>query len=257
VDDAKQQRDCFPRIKYGAKGALAMTDSTMWDATRGAFGLLLSGDAELWRTIFISLRVSLIALLIATPVAIWAGNVLATGRFRFRRALIVVLQSTLSFPTVVVGLILYLLFTRRGPLGDFHLLFTQDAMIIGQALIAFPVLAAFTLAAIQGADPRIRETALSLGASRWHAALTLLREVRFGVTASVLNGFGRVISEVGCAMMVGGNIAGVTRNIPTAIALETSKGAFAQGIALGAVLLVLALGVNIVLSSIQGRGGVK
>lgn len=234
-----------------------MTDATIWDATRAAFALLFSGNAELWRTIFISLRVSLIALLIATPFAIWSGYVLATGHFRGRRPLIVLLQSMLSFPTVVVGLVLYLLFTRRGPLGGFHLLFTQDAMIVGQALIAFPVLAAFTLAAVQAADPRIRETALSLGANRWQAAMTLLREVRFGVTASVLNGFGRVISEVGCAMMVGGNIAGVTRNIPTAIALETSKGEFAQGIALGVVLLVLALGVNIILSSLQGRGGIK
>ncbi len=234
-----------------------MTDNTIWDATQSAFRLLLSGNGELWRTIAISLRVSLIALLIATPLAIWAGYVLATGRFRLRRALIVLLQSMLSFPTVVVGLILYLLFTRRGPLGDLHLLFTQDAMIVGQALIAFPVLAAFTLTAIQGADSRIRETALSLGASRWQAALTLLREVRFGVMASVLNGFGRVISEVGCAMMVGGNIADVTRTIPTAIALETSKGQFAQGIALGIVLLLLALGVNILLSSLQGRGAAR
>ncbi len=234
-----------------------MTNDTLWDATGAAFGLLFSGDAELWRTISISLRVSLIALVIATPFAIWSGYVLATGRFRGRRPLIVLLQSALSFPTVVVGLILYLLFTRRGPLGDFHLLFTQDAMIIGQALIAFPVLAAFTVAAVQGADPRIRETALSLGATRWQAALTLLREVRFGVTASLLNGFGRVISEVGCAMMVGGNIAGVTRSIPTAIALETSKGEFAQGIALGMVLLLLALGVNIILSLLQGRGDTK
>lgn len=234
-----------------------MTDGTIWDATTAAFRLLFSGDAELWRTIFVSLRVSLIALLIATPFAIWSGYVLAIGRFRGRRPLIVLLQSTLSFPTVVVGLVLYLLFTRRGPLGNFQLLFTQDAMIIGQALIAYPVLAAFTLAAVQGADARIRETALSLGANRWQAAITLLREVRFGVTASVLNGFGRVISEVGCAMMVGGNIAGVTRNIPTAIALETTKGEFAQGIALGVVLLVLALGVNIVLSSLQGRGATK
>ena len=234
-----------------------MTDNTIWDAVSAAFSLLVSGDAELWRTIFISLRVTIIALLIATPFAIWTGYVLATGRFRGRRTLIVLLQSMLSFPTVVVGLILYLLFTRRGPLGAFHLLFTQDAMIIGQAWIAFPVLAAFTLAAVQGADLRIRETALSLGANRWQAALTLLREVRFGVTASVLNGFGRVISEVGCAMMVGGNIAGVTRNIPTAIALETSKGEFAQGIALGAVLLFLALGMNILLSFLQGRGGGK
>ena len=234
-----------------------MIDASLWDTTRAAFALLAGGDEELCRTIFISLRVSIIALLIATPLAIWAGYVLAIGRFRLRRPLIVLLQSMLSFPTVVVGLILYLLFTRRGPLGDFHLLFTQDAMIIGQALIAFPVLAAFALAALQGADPRVRETALSLGANRRQAAFTLLREVRFGITASVLNGFGRVISEVGCAMMVGGNIAGLTRNIPTAIALETSKGEFAQGIALGAVLLVLALGVNILLSLLQGRGGAK
>lgn len=131
-----------------------MTDDTIGDATAAAFRLLFSGDAELWQTILISLRVSLIALLIATPIAIWSGYLLATGRFRRRRPLIVLVQSALSFPTVVVGLILYLLFNRRGPLGDFHLLFAQDAMIIGQALIAFPVLAAFTLEAVQGADPR-------------------------------------------------------------------------------------------------------
>ena len=109
-----------------------MTDATIWDATRAAFSLLISGDTELWQTIFISLRVSIIALFIATPFAIGCGYALATGRFRGRRPLIVLLQSMLSFPTVVVGLILYLLFTRRGPLGDFHLLFTQDAMIIGK-----------------------------------------------------------------------------------------------------------------------------
>ena len=224
----------------------------IWEATREAFALLFSGNAELWRIIFISLRVSLTALLIATPFAILLGYTLATFRFPGRRALVVVLQSMLSFPTVVVGLILYLLLTRRGPLGDFHLLFTQDAMIIGQAIIAFPVLAAFTLAAVQGADSRIRETALSLGASNWRAMFTTLREVRFGTMAGVLNGFGRVISEVGCSMMVGGNIADVTRNIPTAIALETSKGEFAQGIALGVVLIAVALGVNIALSLVQG-----
>lgn len=229
----------------------------IWDATREAFALLFSGDAELWRIIFISLRVSLTALLIATPFAILLGYALATFRFPTRRALVVVLQSMLSFPTVVVGLILYLLLTRRGPLGDFHLLFTQDAMIIGQAIIAFPVLAAFTLAAVQSADGRVRETALSLGASNGRAALTTLREVRFGVMAGVFNGFGRVISEVGCSMMVGGNIADVTRNIPTAIALETSKGEFAQGIALGVVLIGVALGVNIALSVVQGSGGLK
>ena len=136
-----------------------------------------------------------------------------------------------------------------------HLLYTQDAMIAGQAIIAFPVLAAVALAAIQGADQRVRETALALGATRSHAAWTTLFEVRFALVAAVLNGFGRVISEVGCAMMVGGNIAGLTRNIPTAISLETSKGDFAQGIALGVVLMFFALGANLLLAWAQGRGG--
>ena len=131
------------------------------------------------------------------------------------------------------------------------------AMIMGQAVIAFPVLTAFALAAVQGADPRAHETAISLGASPLRAALTTLLEVRFAVVAGVFNGFGRVISEVGCAMMVGGNIAGVTRNIPTAIALETSKGDFAQGIALGAVLMLFALGISITLALLQGKGGLK
>ena len=225
------------------------------DAAREAFRLLVSGDATLWTIVWISLRVSLLALLIATPPAVAVGFVLATVRFPGRRALVITLQSFLSFPTVVVGLILYLLLTRQGPLGSLQLLYTQDAMIAGQAIIAFPVLAAFALAAIQGADMRVRETALALGATRARAAGTTLFEVRFALVAAVLNGFGRVISEVGCAMMVGGNIAGVTRNIPTAISLETSKGDFAQGIALGVVLMAFALGANLLLSWIQGRGG--
>ena len=224
---------------------------------RQAFALLFSGDPELWTTIWISLRVSLIALAIATPVAVTVGYALAQTRFPGRRVLIVLIQGLLSFPTVVVGLVLYILLTRQGPLGSWQLLFTQDAMIIGQAVIAFPVLAAFALAAVQGADPRAHETAVSLGASPLRAALTTLLEVRFAVVAGVFNGFGRVISEVGCAMMVGGNIAGVTRNIPTAIALETSKGDFAQGVALGMVLMLFALGISITLGLLQGRGGLK
>jgi tungstate transport system permease protein len=142
---------------------------------------------------------------------------------------------------VVVGLLLYLLLSRQGVFGPLHLLFTQTAMVIGQVLIALPVLIAFSLSAIQGADPRARETAVALGASAPRIAWTLLVEVRFALMAAVCNAFGRVVSEIGCSLMVGGNIAGVTRNIPTAIALETSKGEFAQGIALGIVLLVVAL----------------
>jgi tungstate transport system permease protein len=225
------------------------------DAIHEAFRLLVTVDATLWTIVWISLRVSLLALLVATPLAVVVGFLLATVRFPGRRALVIALQSFLSFPTVVVGLILYLLLTRQGPFGGLQLLYTQDAMIAGQAIIAFPVLAAFALSAIQGADMRVRETALALGATRARAAVTTLFEVRFALVAAVLNGFGRVISEVGCAMMVGGNIAGVTRNIPTAISLETSKGDFAQGIALGVVLMAFALGANLLLAWVQGRGG--
>ena len=232
-----------------------MPETELTDAAREALRLLVTGDATLWTIVWISLRVSLLALLIATPPAVAVAFLLATVRFPGRRAVVVGLQSLLSFPTVVVGLILYLLLTRQGPLGGLQLLYTQDAMIAGQAIIAFPVLAAFAFAAIQGADLRVRETALALGATRARAACTTLFEVRFALVAAVLSGFGRVISEVGCAMMVGGNIAGVTRNIPTAISLEASKGDFAQGIALGGVLMVFALGANVLLAWAQGRGG--
>ena len=228
---------------------------TLLEATQQAFTRLFAGDAELWTIVWISLKVSLTALAIATPFAVALGFWVASNRFPGRRLAIVLLQGLLSFPTVVVGLILYLLLSRSGPLGSWHLLFTQDAMIIGQAVIAFPVLAAFTLAAVHGADPRLRETAVSLGAGPLRSALTSLFEVRFAVIAAVLNGFGRVISEVGCSMMVGGNIASYTRNIPTAIALETSKGDFAQGIALGVVLMVFALGVTALLALVQTEGG--
>ena len=166
-------------------------------------------------------------------------------------------QALLSFPTVVIGLLIYLLLSRRGPFGSWELLFTPSAIILGYMMIAFPILVVFTISAVQGADPRIYETARCLGAARLRASLTTLLEVRFGVLAAVVNGFGRVISEVGCAIMVGGNIEGLTRNIPTAIALETSKGDFAQGIALGLVLMAVALGVNVALALLQGRGGLR
>jgi len=227
------------------------------DATVAAFRLLWSGDAALWHIIGVSLSVSLGGLLLATPPAILLGYLVASHAFPGRRVLVVVLQALLSFPTVVVGLILYMMLTRNGPLGELQWLFTQKAMILGQAVIAFPVLAAFTLAAIQAADPRLRETALVLGAGRLRTMSTILFECRFAVSAAIVNGFGRVISEVGCALMIGGNIAGVTRNITTAIALETGKGEFAQGIALGIVLLAFALVVNVALALLQGRGGLR
>lgn len=227
------------------------------EAARQAFYLLLAGDPDLWGIVYVSLRVCTLALLLATPPAILLGFVLASFTFPGRRLLVVAVQTLLAFPTVVVGLILYVLLSRQGPLGSFHLLFTQGAMVLGEAALAFPILAAMTLSAVQGVDHRASETARTLGANAWQVALTTLQEVRFGVMAAIVTGFGRVISEIGCAMMVGGNIAGVTRNITTAIALETSKGAFAEGMALGLVLVAIALVINFGLAALQGRGGMR
>jgi len=223
------------------------------DTSHQALLLLFSGDPELWGIVGVSLSVSLIAMLIAMPLGVGSGYLLASVEFVGRRPLIVLIQGLLASPTVVVGLMLYLLLSRHGVFGQLHLLFTQSAMVIGQVLIALPVLIAFSLSAIQSADPRARETALALGATPPRVAWTMLVEVRFALMAAVCNAFGRVVSEVGCSLMVGGNIAGVTRNIPTAIALETSKGDFAQGIALGIVLLVVALGVNSAFAFFQGE----
>lgn len=222
------------------------------DAIQGAFALFLSGDAALWRIIWISLKTALVGLLLAAPVAVVAGYAIAAHRFPGRRLVIWLAQAALSLPTVLIGLILYLLLSRHGPLGALQWLFTQSGVIAGQFVIAVPVLVAFTLAAVQAADPRYAETAIAHGASRWRVMVTVLYEVRFGVMAAIISGFGRVISEVGCALMVGGNIAGETRTITTAIALETSKGEFAQGIALGMVLVAIALAMNGALMLLQG-----
>jgi tungstate transport system permease protein len=227
------------------------------DTTRQAFGLLFTGDPELWDIVLVSLRVSVVAMLVAAPPAVAVGYWLATAAFRGRTLLILLNQGLLAAPTVVIGLMLYLLLSRQGIFGALHLLFTRKAMILGQILIAFPVLVAFTLAAVQGADPRVHETSVGLGATRLRSAWTTLAEVRFGVMAAIFSAFGRVVSEIGCSLMVGGNIAGLTRNIPTAIALQTSRGEFAEGIALGFMLLAVALVVNFSLAFLQGQGGLK
>jgi tungstate transport system permease protein len=221
-------------------------------AVADAFALLFSGNPELWQIVWVSLKTSVLGLALATVPALLAGYLIASCRFRGRRLLIWLVQAALSLPTVLIGLLLYLLLSRQGAFGSLHWLFTQSGIILGQALIAMPVLIALTLSAVQAADPRLAETAITLGARRWQVMFTVLHEVRFGVMAALIYGFGRVLSEVGCAMMVGGNIAGETRTITTAIALETSKGEFAQGIALGVVLIALALLLNAALLLLQG-----
>ncbi|MDR2219415.1 MAG: ABC transporter permease [Methylobacillus sp.] len=227
------------------------------EAALQALHMLLEGDPSLWGIIYVSLRVCFFAMLLAAPPAIMLAFLLANFSFPGRRILVVLIQTLQALPTVVIGLILYFLLTRNGPLGAYGLLFTQGGMILGEAVLAFPILAAMTLSALQSADPRVTETARTLGAGSIRAAWTLMMEVRFAIMAAIVTGFARVISEVGCAMMIGGNIAGVTRNITTAIALETSKGEFAQGIALGIVLVAVALVTNAGMALLQGKGGLK
>jgi tungstate transport system permease protein len=224
----------------------------LFDATARAFALLASGDAALWQIVWVSVKTALSGLLLATPPAVVLGYVIAMHRFPGRRIALWLAQAALSLPTVLIGLLLYLMLSRSGPLGGLAWLFSQPGIIAGQFLIGLPVLLAFTLAAVQALDPRYAETALAHGASPVRVMASVLHEARYGVMAAVISGFGRVISEVGCALMVGGNIEGQTRTITTAIALETSKGDFAQGIALGIVLVTLALAMNGVLVLLQG-----
>jgi tungstate transport system permease protein len=225
------------------------------DAFLSALHLLFSLDRELWEIIAISLKTSFISLTIAAPIAIATGYFLGTYRFAGRRVLIWLLQTSLSFPTVLIGLLLYLLLSRQGFFGNWHWLFSPYALILGQFFIALPVLICFVMTAVQAADPRVAETALSLGATPLQLMCTVLGELRFAVLAALIQGFARVISEVGCAMMIGGNIAGETRTMTTAIALETSKGEFAQGIALGLVLLMISLLMTALLMLLQGDAG--
>jgi tungstate transport system permease protein len=222
-------------------------------ANRQAFHLLLSGNTELWSIIGISFSVSLRAILIAAPSSLLLAFLLARLRFPGRRLIISTVHTLMALPAVVVGLTVYMLLSRNGLLGDLRWLFTQKAMVVGQVALCFPLLVSLSHATIREADQRVWETAMTLGATRWRAMLTLMYEVRYGLMAALIAGFGRIIAEVGSSMMVGGNIAQHTRNIPTAIALETSKGEFAQGIALGFVLLFLALALNFSLSMLQGR----
>jgi tungstate transport system permease protein len=218
-----------------------------------AFSLLLSFDPHVWAIINISFSVSFVALLITIIPSIILGFLLAFNHFRGRWIVTNLVQTLQSIPTVVIGLIVYLLLTRNGVLGDLKWLFTQKGMILGQMLICAPVLIALSQAAFSSVDRRAWETSRTLGASWLRAVWTLCRELRVPLLLAIIAGFSRILTEVGCSMMVGGNIMNVTRNIPTAIALETSKGDFAQAIALGLVLLILALVLNFILGSLRGK----
>ena len=218
-----------------------------------AVKLIFSCNGDVLITVWTSLYTAAIAIILAALFGIPAGLWLGVNRFRGRRILITLLNTLMALPTVVVGLLLFGLLSRQGPLGHWGLLFTPVAMIIGQMVLATPIVANYVHAAVVGADDRIVPTLRTLGASSLQAAWQLLREVRFGVMAAVIAGFGRVIAEVGVAMMLGGNIRNSTRTMTTAIALETSKGEFAFGLALGLILMAVALLVNLGLNFLQQR----
>jgi tungstate transport system permease protein len=221
------------------------------DALRAAVRMLLALDPHVLEAVTVSLWVSLLATVLASVVAVPIGFAVGSREFQGRRLAELLLNTLTALPTVVVGLLTYAVLSRRGVLGVLGLLYTRAAMVIGETVLVIPLLAALTVAVLSGADPRIEETALTLGASRLHAALTVLRELRRGLLAALASGFGRVISELGVALMVGGNIEHSTRTMTTAIALETSKGDFAFGFALGLVLLVVALTVNLVVAALK------
>jgi tungstate transport system permease protein len=223
------------------------------ESLRTSAALITALDPDLVDAVRVSLYVSFWSTILASAFGIPLGLGLGLSDFPLKRPAITALNSLTAVPTVLIGLLVYGFISRQGPLGGFGLLFTPEAIILGDAILAAPIVANFTLAAVRGADPAIVPTALTLGATRAQSTLALVSEIRFGVVAAVISGFGRVVSEVGVAMMLGGNIRGFTRTMTTAIAMETSKGEFALGIALGLVLLSVAFAVNVLLHLLQQK----
>lgn len=207
--------------------------------------------SDLLQIVLVSLKVSGSALLISALIGIPLGSWLGLTRFRFRRLLVVFVYTGMGFPPVVVGLAVYLLLSQSGPFRSLDWLFTTQAMITAQVLLALPLVAGLTMTSIEGLDPDLRLQVRSLGADRRQGIMALLSEAREGVLASIVAGFGGIISEVGAAMLVGGNIAGSTRVMSTAIVLETRQGNFGLGLALGGVLLVIVFVLNGVLLQLQ------
>ncbi len=220
---------------------------------KSAFELIVTLDRGILSTTFISLKISAAAILASTVIAVPSGLIIGINKFRGRGFIITVLNTLMALPTVVIGLFVYSLISNRGPLGPMGLLFTPYAMIAGQFILATPIIMALTVSAAQTVDPKVRNTSIVLGANSFQSGLAVVMEARFAIIAAVVTGFGRIIGEIGASMMLGGNIRGYTRNIPTAIALETSKGEFSSGLALGFILLAVALTINFFLRFLQSR----
>ncbi len=225
----------------------------IWQGFTKAIELIISLDPEVMEIAGRSLRISATAAVLASLVCIPIGSFIHFHRFPGKRILVNIIQTFFSIPTVVIGLFVFVIFSQAGPLGGTNLLFTPTVMVIGQMVLIAPVLVGLTISALSGVDKAILDTATSLGANSLQNLVVVLREARYAVMVAVIMGFGRAISEVGLALMVGGNIKGFTRTITTTISLETSRGELELSIALGIILIFLALTINTVLNRFQQR----
>ena len=225
----------------------------LWQGLIKALELIVNLDSEVMQVAGRSLVFAATSCSIATLICLPLGSVIHFNSFRGKRLLINITQTLYSVPTVAIGLFVFVFISNAGPLGSLGILFTPAAIVIGQLLLVSPVIIGLTISALSGVDKAVMETAISLGASRLQATVLVVREARFAIVAALIMGFGRAISEVGLSMMVGGNIKGFTRTITTAIALETSKGEVELAMALGIILIFLALVINIALNRIQHR----
>ncbi len=248
-------RPLFTLVPFDMDSATARVRSRLTiNPFSEAWALLTSADTYVWEVVLRSLSISGAALLLATIIGLPLGAMLALSRFRLRTPVVALVNTGLAFPPVVVGLAVYLLLSRSGPLGPVGFLYTPSAVILAQVILAGPYIAAVTLAALEGVPPDVRQQARGLGANQWQAVLLHLREARASLVAAVAAGFGAVISEVGAVMIVGGNLLGETRVMTTAIVLETRRGNFGVAIALGIVLLAIAFVINLGLTLFYGRG---
>ncbi len=218
-----------------------------------AIQLIVTLDPQVVEITARSLSISLTSVFIASLIDIPIGGIIQFHNFRGKRALINLIQTFYSLPTVTVGLLVFLLLSRSGPLGSLGLLFSPEGMIIGQTILITPIMLGLTISALGGVSVQIKETAMSLGATDLQVIFTILKEAKAAVIAAILLGFGRALSEVGVAMMIGGNIRGYTRVLTTAISLETSMGDLELSMALGIILISISLAVNLLLNRIQGR----
>lgn len=225
----------------------------IWQGLVKAIELIFSFDPEVMEIAGRSLMISVTSAILASLICLPLGNLIHFNSFPGKRALVNIIQTLFSIPTVIIGLFVFVLLSRAGPLGGLNLLFTPTAMVLGQMILITPILLGLIISALSGVDKAIVDTTRSLGASGLQTALVVLREARFAVMAAIIMGFGRAISEVGIALMVGGNIRGFTRVITTAISLETSKGDLELSIALGIILIFIALAINIILNRLQQR----